>query len=154
VEWVRLPPTALQSLNKMRFVLDINIIISALIRENSIIRTVLNVPYFEFFLPNYAIRELKKNENIILRKSGLKKEELRVLLRLILSKVKIIDDKIISPYYKTAEEIIGKIDVKDIPYIALALAIKNDGVWTSDTHFQRQNKIKIFTTKDILEILA
>ncbi|MGB9708331.1 MAG: PIN domain-containing protein [Candidatus Pacearchaeota archaeon] len=138
----------------MRFVLDINIIISALIKENSLIRAVLNVPYFEFFLPNYAIKELKKNENIILEKSGLNKEKLKILIRLILSKVKIIDDKIISPYYKTAEEIIGKIDVKDIHYIALALAIKNDGIWTSDIHFQRQDKIKIFTTKDILEMLA
>lgn len=138
----------------MRLILDINIIISALIKENSIIRFLLNLPYLEFFLPDYAIKELKKNEEIILKKSNLDKEELRTLLKLLLSKVKIIEEKTFSLYYKTAERIIGKIDEKDIPYIALALAIDNDGIWTSDAHFKKQNQIKIFTTKDLLNTLT
>lgn len=138
----------------MRLILDVNIIISALIKEKSIIRFLLNLPYLEFFLPDYAIKELKKNEEIILKKSSLDKEELRALLKLLLSRVKIIEEKAFSPYYKTAERIIGRIDKKDIPYIVLALAIDNNGIWTSDAHFQKQNQIKIFTTKDILDMLT
>lgn len=137
----------------MKIILDINIIISALIKENSIIRILLNIPFFEFYLPTYALAELKKHEKLILTKSGLEKQELRTLLRMLLSRVKIVGESTFSFYYKAADKIIGKIDKKDIPYIALALAIENDRIWTADKHFKQQNAIQIFTTKDLLSKL-
>lgn len=135
----------------MKIILDINIIISALIKENSIIRALLNLPFFEFYLPAYALTELKKHEKLILRKSGLEKQELKSLIRMLLTRVKIVGESTFSSYYKFADEIIGKIDNKDIPYIALAT--ENDGIWTADKHFKQQKVIQIFTTKDILSKL-
>ena len=45
------------------------------------------------------------------------------------------------------------IDEKDVQFIALALSIKNDGIWTNDKHFKKQNAIKILTTHDIIILL-
>ena len=50
-------------------------------------------------------------------------------------------------------ELISVIDEKDVPFIALALSIKNDGIWTNDKHFKKQKKIKIFTTQDLIKLL-
>ena len=137
----------------MKLVLDINVIISAIIKENSIIRALFSLPFLGFYLPEYALMELKKNEEIIIKKSGLEKKELQVLLKLLLSRVKIVRDSVFALYYGQAEKIIGSIDKKDIPYVALALAVKSDGIWTADKHFAKQNLIKIFTTEKLLSLI-
>ena len=42
-----------------------------------------------------------------------------------------------------AKEIMDKIDPSDTPFIALALVVENDGIWSDDRHFEEQNRIKI-----------
>ena len=49
--------------------------------------------------------------------------------------------------------IMGEIDEKDTQFIALALAINNDGIWSNDRHFDKQEKIKIYRTIDIINLL-
>jgi len=51
-------------------------------------------------------------------------------------------------------EIIGKIDKKDIQFIALALAIKNNKIWSNDKHFEKQKKIQVYKTIDIIDVLG
>jgi len=52
-----------------------------------------------------------------------------------------------------AEEIIGRIDLDDIPFIVLALAIQNDGIWTEDKDFRRQSRIKIWSTAELIKVI-
>ena len=62
----------------------------------------------------------------------------------------------IDGYENKMEEgmkIIGKIDEKDTQFIALALSIENDGIWSNDKHFEKQKKIKVFKAVDILKLL-
>ena len=62
----------------------------------------------------------------------------------------------IDEYEKKMNEgmkIIGNIDEKDAQFIALALSIENDGIWSNDKHFEKQKKIKVFKTIDTLNLL-
>jgi predicted nucleic acid-binding protein len=52
-----------------------------------------------------------------------------------------------------AKQIMDKIDPDDTPFIALALAIENDGVWSNDKHFGQQNRVKIWKTDVLLRLL-
>lgn len=52
-----------------------------------------------------------------------------------------------------AKEIMGHVDIEDVVFIALALSVENDGIWTDDADFEKQTKIKIWKTGDILSIL-
>jgi len=52
-----------------------------------------------------------------------------------------------------AENIMGKIDAGDVPFIALALSFPNDGIWTEDKHFLRQRRVKIWLTRDLLKLI-
>ncbi len=43
-------------------------------------------------------------------------------------------------------------DIKDIPYLAVAICKKVDGIWTHDPHFKKQGKVKIYTNIDLMRI--
>ena len=43
-----------------------------------------------------------------------------------------------------------KIDPTDTIFIAAALS-KNAAIWSNDKDFQKQNKIDVFTTKDMIK---
>lgn len=59
----------------------------------------------------------------------------------------------IDAFMPDAKRLIGEIDPDDVPFIALALAIHNEGIWTEDEDFKKQNKIKIWKTEDIINLL-
>lgn len=46
------------------------------------------------------------------------------------------------------------IDEKDTIFIALALALKADGIWSEDNHFEKQKEIRLYKNQDILNILS
>jgi predicted nucleic acid-binding protein len=47
----------------------------------------------------------------------------------------------------------GKIDIEDVNYIALALSIENNGIWSDDKHFLKQDKIRVYRTEEIINLL-
>ncbi len=136
----------------MNFILDTNILFSALIKD-SITRKILFSPKFKFFLPEFSLIELKEYIPIIAKKGDLKEKDVYEIL------TRILDKSVIVPFddYKArlAEgiRIIGSIDENDAPFIATALAIKNDGIWTNDKHFKNQKVIKIASTSDMMDLL-
>lgn len=53
-----------------------------------------------------------------------------------------------------ADRLLGDVDKGDVPFIALALTIPNDGIWTENIHhFKKQNKINILTTKELVFLI-
>jgi predicted nucleic acid-binding protein len=52
-----------------------------------------------------------------------------------------------------AETIIGKIDRDDIPYIAVALSIHADGLWSYDEHFAKQAAVRTVSIKDLISLI-
>lgn len=133
----------------MRIVVDTNILISSLIKD-SITREILLLPYMDFYLPEFALEEVEAHKVKISKLSGLSPDEIDFSLDLLLENISIVPAQTIRPYLKEAEKIIGDIDPGDIPFIALALAVDNDGIWTNDKHFKKVRKIKIWNTPELL----
>ena len=79
----------------------------------------------------------------------LSSEELLFLL--IFQNIKIISDEKVKSKMKEAMEIMKNIDIDDSPILACALAIQNDGIWTEDKHFDKQNKVKVWKTKYLID---
>lgn len=46
------------------------------------------------------------------------------------------------------------IDEDDAPFVALALHVDGDGIWSSDAHMQEQDIVRVWTTAEILEELG
>jgi len=136
----------------MTIILDTNIVISALIR-NSVVRKILLLPTLNFLLPEFAIEEIYHHKSKICKLSRIGKEELELLISLILQNVNVMSSDEILPYYDKAVKIIGEIDMGDVPFVALALATQNDGIWTNDHDFDNIKGIKIWKTSEILDHL-
>jgi len=133
----------------MRLVVDTSILISSLIKQ-SVSREILLLPFMKFYLPEHALEETEIHKPKISRLSGLSFNEIDILLNSLLDNVSIIPVQTIRPYLGEAERIIGKIDSGDIPFVASALAVENDGIWSNDKHFKTIKHIKVWKTSDLL----
>lgn len=81
------------------------------------------------------------------------KKDVDLLFSLFMQNIAIIPMEDIKPNMKKALEIMKDIDTKDSPIIACALSVKNSAVWSEDKHFDRQSKIKVYKTKDLLKYI-
>ncbi len=135
----------------MILVIDTNIVLSALLK-NGITREFLIAWPFPLYSPETILKEIRKYEGEILRRTGLIKDDFEILLELILSNVQIIEKEQYSAKLEKAHRLVGEIDKDDVPFLALALSIPNNGIWTENIkHFRKQNEVKIWTTKELLE---
>ncbi len=136
----------------MKIVIDTNILISGLIKQSTTRKILLN-PGFNFYTPEFLLNEVAEYLPEIAQKSNLKVDDIKKLINLFIENLNIVPFKEYEDQIKKATEIIGKIDAKDVPFVAVALALKNDGIWSNDKHFQKQSVIKIFTTEDLISFL-
>ena len=136
----------------MILILNTSILISSLIKD-SVTRQILLLPSMKFYLPEYALEEIEAHKMKISRLSRLSTDEIDILLNLLLENISIIPSQTIQPFLSEAEVMIGRIDPNDIPFLALALATENDGIWSNDRHFEAIKQIKIWKTSDLLRYL-
>lgn len=134
----------------MNLIIDSNILISALIKD-SVKRKIIMQSGWRFYYPLEAIKEIEKYKLLIMDKTGFSEEDFNLIFHYLTSYLELIPQELISAKMVDAEKIIGKIDRDDVLFIATALSVDNEGIWTDDEHFQMQNKIKAFNTKDLLK---
>ena len=130
------------------FVIDTNIIFSALLK-NSAARKIILSDTFDLFVPEFLFTEIIKYEEVILKKAGMEKENLELLLLLLQSHISVIPFKMFFDFLEAAEKEMEKIDMKDAPFIALALKLKIP-IWSNDLHFKKQKKVVSFNTAEII----
>lgn len=132
-------------------VIDTNIVFSSLLKD-SMTRKIILADIFNLFAPEFLFTEIKKHEKLILKKSGMKKENFDLLLLLIQSHVAVIPFNEFYEFLPEAEKDMKDIDIKDSLFVALALKLKIP-IWSNDLHFKRQKKVSAYTTEEILETL-
>jgi predicted nucleic acid-binding protein len=76
-----------------------------------------------------------------------------LLLGILLASVQVVPAESILEWIGEAEKIMGKIDMDDVPFVALALSFLNDGIWTEDRHFLKQRRVKVWLTRDLLKLI-
>ncbi|MFH1212309.1 MAG: PIN domain-containing protein [Candidatus Woesearchaeota archaeon] len=135
----------------MILITDSNILLSALIRD-SITRKIILDSGWKLYYPQISFREIISHKNLVLSKSGMTKREFSFVLSSLLKNVELIPDEKLKPHLKKAKETIGKTDLDDVAFIAAAMAVKDSAVWSDDAHFRMQDKIKIFRTKEIIQL--
>ena len=133
----------------MELVIDANILFSALIKDGYIRRLILLGDH-SFFVPEFIFEEMNKHKDIILEKADITEDELNEILGLIIenTNIEIIPKEDFKNYLETAKEI--SYDIDDVQYLALALKLKCP-VWSNDKDFKKQNKVKVFSTKELLK---
>jgi predicted nucleic acid-binding protein len=131
-------------------VVDTNILISALIKDSTS-RRILTDFKINFIFPEWGLEEIYFYKKMIMNKARLNEKEFDILLLRLLKYVRLIPIEIIAKFGQEADKIIGKIDPNDAIFIATALAF-NCPILSEDKHFRAQNKVRILTIKEILNI--
>jgi len=130
----------------MKLVIDTNRIIASLIKPQSSRRIILDNK-IQFITPDFTLSEIMKYREMVIQKANLIPEEFDLILYILFEHIDIAPKEDYETYLSEAKTLIS--DIKDLPFIALAIASKADGIWSDDTDFKKQNKIKIYTTADL-----
>ena len=131
----------------MKLVLDSNIIFSALIRKSTT-RNIILSDVFELHAPEYIFAEITKHKELLLRKSKMTESDFNALLLLLQKHVHFVSKENYNEKMVMAEDILREIDITDSPFLALAMAL-NCSIWSNDGHFKQQDKIGVYTTKEL-----
>ena len=134
----------------MKIVIDSNRVVASLLKESTT-RKILYTKYFDFIAPEFVKEEIEKYEKEFIKKANISSEDFNILLSLLFERITLIPKEVYDKYLENLETKIS--DVKDIPYLACCIAVKADGIWSHDPHFLEQNKVKIFTNKDMLKMV-
>ena len=120
-----------------RLVIDTNLIFSALLSNTSAIRDVLLDDSFTFYAPNFIIAEIFKHQRKMLALSKLTDVEFFTFFNRIVDNVKFIPFNFISiESRQLAYNLCYDVDLKDIPFVALALEL-NAPLYTGDNKLKR-----------------
>ena len=134
----------------MILVVDANSVISALIKNNWARRVIVS-DTFDLVSPEFLTEELEKNNAYMIKKTGMPKGDLNLLLLLLLKHIHIIPKEEYEGRMTEAESLMEK-DLKDVPYVAVYLALKCDGIWTNDKHYDK-NELRVFKTESLLKLI-
>jgi len=136
----------------MRLIIDTNRIISALLTDGTT-REIITSETIHFYTLDYVLEEIHKYESYIQKKAKMTKKEVDLLFDLIMEQIIIVSDNHIKNHMDEAMSIMSEIDVHDSPILACALSMPNEGIWTEDKDFDKQNKITIWKNKDLIRYI-
>lgn len=137
----------------MEIVVDTNRIIAALIKDSFSRKAILSAK-FSFYTVEFGVQEVRKYEGLIKQKAKINDQEFEKLMQMLLPKIIVVNEQEISKSdFSKAIKALGKVDYKDVPFLALALHLGNKPIWTDDPHFKKQRRAKVITTKQIVQML-
>jgi predicted nucleic acid-binding protein len=142
----------------MKFVVDTNIIFSAILNpESKIGQIILNgSKFFTFVSVNQLKTEIDNHEDKILTISGLNRLEYLKLSGLILKKIKFVHHLLIDDNnYQKAGELTQNIDPDDLLFVGLAMQL-HCKLWTGDKKLIKGLELEGFkqtiTTEQLFQI--
>ncbi len=108
---------------------------------------------YQLLYAEFLLDELEEHKAEIIFKMHANQFGYERALSIITRKVRIVRREAYSPYLDEARAIIGAADKDDVAYIAVAMGINTDGLWSYDPHFKQQNAVKLFSTGELLNII-
>ncbi len=126
-------------------VADTTVIFSALTYDG-LERRLLESDAFKFMVTRNVFDEL---HNVLEIKLGLSDDF--VSSKLDNAPLNVVEPNMFTHNMYKAEKMIGFRDTSDVPTVALALSVPNDGIWSSDKDFEVLKGVKIWSSRELLE---
>lgn len=133
----------------MLLVIDANELFSAMIARGKTLDLIFHSE-IELVSPSFIVQEFEKYYKEIAEKSEFSEEETLSFFVLLLPQITFINEKEYAPFLSEAAKISP--DPNDTHYFALALKL-NCSLWSEERKFKEQQKVKILTTKELLELI-
>jgi len=109
--------------------------------------------FLELTAPEFLLEEFAKHLPELRRRAALDPaiagELAERLARLL---ILIPQDETVAAWDRAADAM-ASIDPRDVPYLAAALAVPCDGIWSDDPHMKKQTIVQCWTTKELVAAL-
>ena len=134
----------------MDLVIDPNILFAALIK-NSVTLELLFREDLHLYAPEFIFEEFTKYKEEIKRKTEKTDDAFEWVLKIFQRRITIFPQEEILQFTKEARAFSP--DINDLSYLALAIKL-NIPLWSNDRPLkEKQNKVKVYSTSDLLKIL-
>ena len=115
-----------------KVVVDTNILFSVLLRFPNAHANAIFEEDIAFYTPHFVIVELFKHKERIIQRSNLSETDiLEILYRLIKNIHLVSEENISNISWKSAYQLTHDVDIKDTPFVALAIELEAE-LWSSD----------------------
>lgn len=133
----------------MKLVLDNNVLFS-IMNPESVGAYLFSLIRAELFAPEFIKSELVKYKEECLFKSKLSEHEFEIRQKEVEETIKFFKE---AEYIELLSEAINNLrDIKDSPYLALAL-LTDSSIWSNDPHLKEQSLVPVFTTADLFNMM-
>ena len=103
-------------------VIDANILMSILISGKASYKPLLT--FYNFILPDFVLVEVEKYRHVLKNKSKLKDDEFLQWTYFVFSQVTVLPQYVLNDEsLEKAKKLLDKVDLKDVPYVALAMQL-------------------------------
>jgi len=133
----------------MKYVVDANIILSALISD-SMTRRLLVELEDDLLTPAYVHDEIGKYTGMVSEKSGLAQTEVEDLIEILFKRIDVVPRSEVLGSLQETARIMRDVDPDDAVYLAAALE-RDAQLWSDDGHYENQEVVPVATTSDIVE---
>jgi predicted nucleic acid-binding protein len=133
----------------MKYVVDANIILSALISDSMTRRLLVELEN-DLLTPAYVHDEIGKYTEMVAEKSGLSPAEVEDLIEILFKRIDVVPRSEVLTSLQEAARIMRDTDPDDAVYLAAALE-RDAQVWSDDGDYDEQDIVSVATTGDIVE---
>lgn len=134
----------------MKLVIDATVLLTGLI-GTGVTKEIVFSKSVELYAPEYLFEEFEKHKSRIKVLSKLSSDEVNLIFEKLRNKIKSVPKEEFAKYLAEANSLIS--DKEDTEYLALSLALNKMPIWSNDPHFKEQSKVKVFTTKQLVDKL-
>ena len=135
-----------------RLVVDANVFIAAFLRSSTV-RRLLTLSLVDFYVPEFLWEEIGPHLPELATRAGLSEVAASELVELLESCVATIPAEALLPHWKRAAGAMRRVDPRDTAYVAAALAVPCDGIWSDDRHLKAQRIVPCWTTEELVSAL-
>ena len=137
----------------MRFVVDANVVISAMVKKgvtfdvfllNSVLRK------FEFVAPEFLMVEVEKHREELSRETKLPEDEFNEVMEFLIGEIDLVPSSQFSDFLAKGKEVSPH--PKDFEYFALALKL-GCPLFSGDPALKRQPSVKVLFPREMLDLL-
>lgn len=101
-------------------------------------------------MPEYLFDEIGTHRDELSQRSGQTTDALEEVLKILRGHVTEHEEADYVDEVGKAGSLLGGRDPKDIPYVALALALQADGIWTEDRELISLGSLTVYRTSDLV----
>lgn len=104
--------------------------------------------------PDFVIEELLNNKEKIKNSAKISEEKFNLAFSSLKNELEIIPEQGYKSFLAEAKKLSPHNNKKDDPYFALSLSLNKCPILSDEKAFKNQSMIKVFSTKELLELLS